>query len=45
MLDWKEFKEGYDILGVGESGVFFGTENLKEQRKSVLKLSLCSDQA
>ena len=45
MLEWKEFSEVYDVLGVGVGGVFFGVENLKEKRKSVLKLSLCTNKA
>jgi len=45
MLEWKEFSEVYDVLGVGVSGVVFGVENLKENRKSALKLSLCINQA
>jgi len=45
MLEWKEFSEVYDVLGVGVSGVVFGVENLKENRKSALKLSLCTNQA
>jgi len=45
MLEWKEFNEVYDILGVGVGGVVFGVENLKEKRKSALKLSLCSNKA
>jgi len=43
MLEWKEFSEVYDVLGVGVGGVVFGVENLKEKRKSVLKLSLCTN--
>ena len=45
MLEWKEFSEVYDVLGVGVGGVFFGVENLKEKRKSTLKLSLCTNKA
>ena len=45
MLEWKEFGEVYDVLGVGVGGVFFGAENLKENRKSALKLSLCTNKA
>ena len=45
MLEWKEFSEVYDVLGVGVGGVVFGVENLKEKRKSSLKLSLCSNKA
>ena len=45
MLEWKEFSEVYDVLGVGVSGVVFGVENLKEKRKSSLKLSLCRNKA
>jgi len=45
MLEWKEFKEVYDVLGVGVGGVVFGVENLKEKRKSALKLSLCTNKA
>jgi len=40
MLEWDEFSEIYDILGVGVGGVVFGVENHKENRKSALKLSL-----
>jgi len=40
MLEWKEFSELYDVLGVGVGGVVFGVENLIENRKSALKLSL-----
>ena len=40
MLEWKEFSEVYDVLGVGVGGVVFGVENLIENRKSALKLSL-----
>jgi len=32
MLDWKDFSEVYDVLGVGVGGVVFGVENLKEKR-------------
>jgi len=39
MLEWKEFGEVFDVLGVGVGGVFFGVENLKEKRKTALKLS------
>jgi len=28
MLEWKEFSEVYDVLGVGVGGVVFGVENL-----------------
>ena len=45
MLEWKEFSEVYDVLGVGVGGVVFGVENLKENRKSALKLSLCTNKA
>jgi len=45
MLDWKEFSGEYDVIGVGVGGVVFGVENLKEKRKSVLKLSLCTNKA
>jgi len=45
MLDWSEFSEVYDVLGVGVSGIVFGVENLKENRKSALKLSLSINQA
>jgi len=38
MLEWKEFSGQYDVLGVGVGGVVFGVENLKENRKSALKL-------
>jgi len=42
MLEWKEFSEVYDVLGVG---VVFGVENLLEKRKSALKLALCTNKA
>ena len=45
MLEWKEFSEVYDVLGVGVGGVVFGVENLKENRKSALRLSLCTNKA
>jgi len=45
MLEWKEFSEEYDVIGVGVDGVVFGVENLIEKRKSVLKLSLCTNKA
>ena len=45
MLEWKEFSEVFDVLGVGVGGVVFGVENLKEKRKSALKLSLCINKA
>jgi len=45
MLEWKEFSGQYDVLGVGVGGVVFGVENLKEKRKSALKLSLCTNKA
>ena len=45
MLEWKEFSELYDVLGVGVGGVVFGVENLMVKRKSVLKLSLCTKKA
>jgi len=45
MLEWKEFSEKYDVLGVGVGGVVFGVENLMEKRKSALKLSLCTNKA
>jgi len=45
MLEWKEFSDIYDVIGVGVSGVVFGVENLKENRKSALKLSLCTNKA
>ena len=46
MLEWKEFSEVFDVLGVGADGVVvFGVENLKEKRKSALKLSLCTNKA
>ena len=45
MLEWKEFGELYDVLAVGVGTVVFGVENLKEKRKSVLKLSLCTNKA
>jgi len=42
MLEWKEFSGVFDVLDVGIGGVVFGVENLKEIRKSALKLSLCT---
>jgi len=45
MLEWNEFSGIYDVLGVGVGGIIFGVENLKENRKSVLKLSLCTNLA
>jgi len=45
MLEWKDFSGQYDVLGVGVGGVVFGVENLKEKRKSALKLSLCTNKA
>jgi len=30
VLEWKEFSEVFDVLGVGVGGVVFGAENLKE---------------
>jgi len=45
MLEWKEFSEVYDVVGVGVGGVVFGVENLIENRKSALKLSLCTNKA
>ena len=45
MLEWKEFSEFFDVLGVGVGGVVFGVENLMEKRKSALKLSLCTNKA
>ena len=45
MLEWKEFGEVYDVVGVGVGGVVFGVENLTEKRQSVLKLSLCTNKA
>jgi len=45
MLEWKEFSEVYDVVGVGVGGVVFGVENLLEKRKSALKLSLCTNKA
>ena len=45
MLEWQEYGGAYDILGVGVGGVVFGVENLKEKRKSALKLSLCTNKA
>jgi len=41
MLQWKEFCEEYELLGSGAIGIVFGVENLKEKRKSALKLQLC----
>ena len=37
MLEWKEFSEVYDVVGVGVGGVVFGVENLMKKRKSALK--------
>jgi len=45
MLEWKEFSDVFDVLGVGVGGVVFGVENLIEKRKSALKLSLCTNKA
>jgi len=45
MLEWKEFREINDVIGVGVGGVVFGVENLVEKRKSALKLSLCTNKA
>ena len=45
MLEWKEFSEVFDVIGVGAGGVVFGVENLMEKRKSALKLSLCTNKA
>ena len=45
MLEWKEYSGVYDILGVGVGGVFLGVENIQENRKSALKLSLCTNKA
>jgi len=45
MLEWEDFSEVYDVLGVGVGGVVFGVENLVEKRKSALKLSLCINKA
>lgn len=40
MLEWKDFKGEYDLLGIGTNGVVFGVENINENRNTVLKLSL-----
>ena len=45
MLEWKEFSEVYDVIGVGVGGIVFGAENLLEKRKYALKLSLCTNKA
>jgi hypothetical protein len=45
MLEWKEYSEVFDVVGVGVGGVVFGVENLVEKRKSALKLSLCTNKA
>jgi len=45
MLSWEDFQGQFDVLGVGATSAVFGVENLKEQRKSVLKLSLCTNKA
>ena len=45
MMEWKEYSEVYDVLGVGVDGVVFGVENLREKRKVALKLSLCTNKA
>jgi len=41
MMEWNEFGEEYALLGSGAIGIVFGVENLKEKRKSALKLQLC----
>ena len=43
MLEWKEYGGEYDALGVGVEGIVFGVDNLKENRKSALRLSLCTN--
>jgi len=45
MLEWKEYGEVFDVLGVGVEGIVFGVENLKENRRSALRLSLCTNKA
>jgi len=45
MLEWEEFSEVFDVLGVGVGGVVFGVENILKKRKSALKLSLCTNKA
>jgi len=45
MLEWKEYGGEYDVLGVGVEGIVFGVDNLKENRKSALRLSLCTSKA
>ena len=45
MLEWKEFSEVYDVVGVGVGGIVFGVKNLVKKRKSALKLSLCTNKA
>jgi len=45
MIEWKEFNEAYDVLGVGVGGVVLGVENILKKRKSALKLSLCTNKA
>jgi len=45
MLEWKEFSEVFDVLGVGVGGVVFGVEKLMEKRKIALKLSVCTNKA
>ena len=45
MLEWKEFSGEYDVLGVGVGAVVFGVENIQENRKSALRLSLCTSKA
>ena len=41
MLEWKEFSEVYDVVGVGVGGVVFGVENLMKKRK-LLSNSHCA---
>jgi len=41
MLEWEEFEGVFDVLKITSHEAIFGVQNLKENRKSILKLSLC----
>jgi len=45
ILKWDDFSDAFDVIKVGSTSAIFGVENLKEKRKSILKLSLCTSKA
>ena len=45
MLEWDTYGGEFDLINVNGASVIFGSQNFKDNRYCMLKLSLCIDKA